>query len=82
MILQFGLDVVYRLLELLFRRYKVFGGVYLDLVSLRQQLAGERIDLYDAVYLVSPELDADADLVLISGQKLDRVALGAESAPR
>ena len=79
--MQLGLDVLYRLLELLFRCHEVLGGVDFDLVALSQQLAGQRIDLHDAVYLVSPKLDADADLVLIRGQKLNRIALGAETAP-
>ena len=81
LLLQLGLDVLYRLLELLFRCHEVLGWVDLDLVALRQQLASQGIDLDDAVDLVSPKLDADADLVLIRGQKFNRIALGAETAP-
>ena len=81
LILQLGLDVVNRLLELLLRGHEVLCGVYLDLVALCQKLASQGIDLYNPVDLISPELDADADLVLIGRQDLNGVALGAETPP-
>ena len=51
------------------------------LVRLDQHLAGQRVDLDDALDLVAPELDAHGDL-LVGREDLERVAAHAELAAR
>ena len=64
-------------LQLVLGGDEVLGGVDVDLEPLDQQLAGQRIDLDDALDLVAEELDAHGDL-LVGGEDLQRVAADAE----
>ena len=82
MLLQLGLDVLHGKLELLVGRDEVLGGVNLDVGALPQQLAGEGVELDDALDLVAPELDAHGHLVLVRGHDLQRVPPHTEVAPR
>ena len=79
--IELGLDVLDGKLELLVGRDEVLGGVYLHVVALAQQLAGEGVQLDDALDLVAPELDAHGHLVLVRGHDLQGVAAHAEVAP-
>jgi len=78
--LQLGLDVLDRLVQLLARRDEVPGGVDVDAIALREHLAGERIELRDALDLVAEEFDAHRE-ILVGGMHLERVAAHAELAP-
>ncbi len=60
--LHLGLDVGDGLAELVLGRHEVRGGEDVELLALRQELAGERIQLRDPLHLVPEELDADDDL--------------------
>ena len=75
------LDAGDRQLEALVRRDEVLCGVYLDVVYLAQQLAGQRVQRDDAVDLVPPELHADTHLMLVGGQYLQGVAPDPEAPP-
>src|SRR5207237_1738524 len=78
-LLELGLDVPDRLVELLARGDEVPRGVDVDPVALREHLAGERVELGDALDLVAEELDADRE-VLVRRVDLERVAPHAELA--
>ena len=65
--------------ELVLRRDEVLGREDLDLVQLAQHLAGQRVDLGDALDLVAEELDAVRQ-VGVGGHHLERVAAHAELA--
>ena len=58
----------------------VGGRVDVQLLALGEQLAGERVELRDALHLVAEELDAD-DEVVVGGLELQRVAADPELAP-
>ena len=57
----------------------MLGRVDVDLGPLDQHLAGQRVDLDDALDLVAEELDAHRDL-LVGRIELERVAAHAELA--
>ena len=57
------------------------GGVDVELVALGEQLAGQRVELGDALDLVAEELDAH-DEVVVGRLELERVAADAELGPR
>ena len=59
---------------------EVLGRIDGAPVELRDRLAGERVDLGDALDLVAPELDADG-LLVVGRKDLDRVAAHPERAP-
>ena len=78
-LLELGLDVADRLVQLLPRGDEVPGGVDIDPVALREHLAGERVELRDALDLVAEELDAHRE-VLVRRMDLEGVAADAELA--
>ena len=63
------------------RRHEVRGREDAQLLALREQLAGERVELRDPLDLVAEELDADDDLGR-GRADLERVAADAEPRPR
>ena len=79
-LLHLGLDVDDRLAQLVLRRDVVRGRVDVGLLALGQQLAGERIELGDALDDVAEELDPDERL-LRRRLELERVATDAEAGP-
>ena len=60
--LHLGLDVGDGLAELVLGRHEVRGREDVELLALRQQLPGERVELRDPLHLVAEELDPDDDL--------------------
>ena len=74
--LPFNLDD--RILQFLAGSDEVLGRVDVDLRALGEDLAGERVELHDALHVVAEELDADGD-VLVRGHDLQRVAAHAEA---
>ena len=79
--LHLGLDVDDGFLELVGRRHVVGGRVDVGLLALGEQLAGQRVELGDALDLVAEELDADERLVR-GRLELERVAADAEPGAR
>ena len=77
--LHLGLDVDDRFLELVLRRDVVGRRVDVGLLALGEELAGQRVELGDALDLVAEELDADQRL-LRGRLELERVAADAEPA--
>src|SRR5438094_761985 len=73
------LDVLDRLEELLARRDEVPRRVDVHLVSLREHLAGERVELRDPLDVVAEKLDAHGKL-FVRGLDLEGVAADAELA--
>ena len=65
--------------EPLLRRHPVLGGVDVGAAALAQHLAGQRVDLDDALDLVAEELDAEGQ-VLVRREDLQHVAAHAELA--
>ena len=59
----------------------MLGGIDIDLVALAQDLPGKRIEFGDLFDFITPELDADRQL-LVRGHDLERVAAHAEAAAR
>ena len=55
---------------------KCFAGIDVDGVALGQQLAGQRVDLDDALDLVAEEVDADRQLLV---RRVDRDAVAAHA---
>ena len=80
-LLHLRLDVDDRGLQLVGRRDVVRGRVDVELVALGEHLAGERVELGDALDLVAEELDAD-DEVVVGRLELERVAAHAEPGAR
>ena len=70
-----------RFLELVRGRHVVRGGVDVELVALGEQLAGDRVELRDALDLVAEELDPD-DEVVVGGLELEGVAADPELGAR
>ena len=79
MLLQLVLDVGDGLLQLLLGGDEVLGRVHLDVRVFAQHLAGQRIDLGDALDVVAPELDAVGGLA-VGWHDLQGVAAHAEFA--
>ena len=75
--LHLRLDVDDRLAQLVGRRHEVGRRVDVGLVSFREQLAGQRVQLGDPLDLVAEELDADDEL-LRRRLELQRVAADAK----
>ena len=75
------LDVLDGACELVRGGDEVLGRVDVDRVQLGQHLAGQRVDLDDALDLVAQELDAHGQL-LVGGHDLEGVAAHAELAAR
>ena len=78
-LLQLHFDVLYGKRHLLLRCNEVLRGIYLDVVALAQQLAGQRVHYDNALDLVPPELYADAEF-FISRHYFHRVAANSEVA--
>ena len=76
---QLLLDVADRRAQLVLGGDEVLGRVDVDFEPLDEELAGQGIDLDDALDLVAEELDAQGDL-LVGGEDLERVAAHAERA--
>ena len=76
---QLGADVAERPLELFGGGDEVLGRVDVGAGALDQHLAGERVELDDALDLVAPELDAHGD-IFVGREDLERVAAHAEGA--
>ena len=76
-LLHLGLDVDDGLLELVGRRHEVGRRVDVRLLALREQLAGQRVELGDPLDLVAEELDPDERL-LRRRLELERVAADPE----
>jgi hypothetical protein len=72
-LLHLGLDVDDRGAELVVRGHVVGRRVDVDVLALGEELAGERVDLGDALDLVAEELDAD-DPLLARRPELEGVA--------
>jgi hypothetical protein len=66
-------------LELVLAGHEVLGGVDVDGVLLAEDLAGEGVELEDALHLVAPEVDAHRQL-LVGGDDGEAVAAEAEAA--
>ncbi len=79
--LRLSFDVDQGLLELVGRRDVVRGGVDVELLPLGEELAGQRIELGDALHLVAEELHAH-DEVVVGRLQLQRVAADAEPGTR
>ncbi len=67
---------LHRRLELVVRRDEVLRRVDVDRVALGEQLAGQRVDLDDALDLVAEEVDAHRQLLV---RRLDRDAVAAHA---
>ena len=77
-LLELLLDVDDRRGHLLGRRDVVRRRIDVELLALGENLAGQRVDLDDALDLVAEELDA-RDEVVVRGLELERVATNAEA---
>jgi len=77
-LLRLLLDVHERLLHLVGGRDVVGRGIDVELLALREDLAGHRVELGDPFDLVAEELDAD-DEVVVGGLELERVPADAEA---
>ncbi len=78
--LHLGVDIDDRFLELVVRRDVVRGRVDVRLLAFGQELAGQRVELGDALDLVAEELDPDQGL-LGRGLEFQRVAADPEPCP-
>ena len=78
--LELELDVLDRLVHLLARRHEVPGRIDIDAVTFGQHLAGQRVELGDALDLVAEELHPDREVV-VRRVDLERVAADAELPP-
>ena len=67
--------------QLIARRYEVLRGVDVYLRALRQYLAGQRVELDDALHVIAKEFDTHRH-ILIGGHYLQRVASYTEPRPR
>ena len=77
-LLHLGLDVDDGFLELVGRRHVVGGRVDVGLLALGEELAGQRVELGDALDLVAEELDADERLL---GGRLELEGVAADAEP-
>src|SRR5690606_24960383 len=77
---QLGLDVGDGLVHLVGAGDKVAGGKDLDRLALVEDLAGEGVDLDDALDGVAQHLDADGGIA-VGGKDVDGVAPHPEGAP-
>ena len=77
---QFLLYLDDRVLQLLAGGDEVLGRVDVDLRALGEDLTGERVELHDALDVVTEELDAHGH-VLVCRHDLQRVAAHAEARP-
>ena len=81
LLFEFGGDVVQRRVEFGAAGHEVPRGIDLDRLTVSQHLTRQRINLGNALELVTPERDAHDDL-LGRGMDLERVAAHAELAGR
>ncbi len=76
---ELSLDVDDRSVHLVLRGHEVLGGIDIDGVHLGEHLAGQRVELEDALHLVAEEVDAHGQL-LVGGQDREAIAAQAEAA--
>ncbi len=81
-LLQLLLDQDRRLVERRARRHVVAVGIDVDLVEIAGLLAGERIELDDAVDLVAEQADAPGAVLVLRREHVDRLAAHPEGAAR
>ena len=77
-LLHLRLNVSDASLQFVRRGHEVLGRVDIDTLAIGQQLAGERVELDDALDIVAEELDADRD-VFVGRHYLQRVAADTEA---
>ena len=76
---ELSLDVGDRGLDLVVRGHEVLGREDVDGLHLAQHLAGQRVELHDALDLFAEEVDADGQL-FVGREDRDAVAADAEAA--